>query len=541
MARWLSWEFLLIWYVIIAYFFTQVVPQGCMRLLALCESDVYCLGFMRPSLWRANYEMDNGDIQWREFRCEIHLLSLAAAAYVVLRAAFGRRRTWPCLMLSLAFVGYLHGGHTIFLLVACSGSYAVARAFGASKWAPVAAWAYGLSLIGFKVLNMQLKLAWVLGPVGKSLDNLPRAYDWHQSLSLMVLRLISFNMDYYWALKAVEGGAPQHEVPATADSEALTYKLRERRPRPVADYSLANCIAHAFYAPLWLAGPTMSFNVFASHLRDREQEAVRGWRLLLYGFRLVVCLALLEFVLHVAPVFALGRSKAYERLLRGDGEADLAALYVFMILNVMWLKFLVIWRFARLWALCDGFECIENMQRCVCNNYSIIGFWKGWHVSFNRWLVRYLYVPLGGRKWRWANVWLVFGFVAIWHDAEVKLLAWGMLNAGFLAMEHLAGSFWQSSTLAPLRARPELARWVRCAAGTTYIYVMLFVNLVGYGIGVGGSLSVTGAAFFGNAGQGLKTLLGSYIILFSGVQVMLELRACGISRDAGDEEPIKAT
>ena len=33
----------------------------------------------------------------------------------------------------------------------------------------------------------------------------------------------------------------------------------------------------------------------------------------------------------------------------------------------MWLKFLIIWRFARLWALCDGIEVVENMQRCVCD------------------------------------------------------------------------------------------------------------------------------------------------------------------------------
>lgn len=35
--------------------------------------------------------------------------------------------------------------------------------------------------------------------------------------------------------------------------------------------------------------------------------------------------------------------------------------------KAMWLKFLIIWRFARLWALCDGIEVVENMQRCVCN------------------------------------------------------------------------------------------------------------------------------------------------------------------------------
>ena len=60
----------------------------------------------------------------------------------------------------------------------------------------------------------------------------------------------------------------------------------------------------------------------------------------------------------------------------------------FWVLNFMWLKFLVIWRFFRSWALLDGVESPENIMKCVCNNYDIEGFWKNWHSSFNRWLVR---------------------------------------------------------------------------------------------------------------------------------------------------------
>jgi hypothetical protein len=58
-----------------------------------------------------------------------------------------------------------------------------------------------------------------------------------------------------------------------------------------------------------------------------------------------------------------------------------------MVLNFMWLKFAVIWRFFRLWALVSGVEVPENMLRCVNNNATILGFWKGWHASYNRWLV----------------------------------------------------------------------------------------------------------------------------------------------------------
>jgi D-alanyl-lipoteichoic acid acyltransferase DltB (MBOAT superfamily) len=36
------------------------------------------------------------------------------------------------------------------------------------------------------------------------------------------------------------------------------------------------------------------------------------------------------------------------------------------------------------------------------------------------------------------NVWLVFTFVALWHDIELKLLAWGWLICLFLLPELIA-------------------------------------------------------------------------------------------------------
>ena len=58
----------------------------------------------------------------------------------------------------------------------------------------------------------------------------------------------------------------------------------------------------------------------------------------------------------------------------------------------------------------------ENMNRCVHNNYNFEGFWRSWHRGFNQWLLRYIYFPLGGSKNKVWNIWIVFTFVAIWHD-----------------------------------------------------------------------------------------------------------------------------
>lgn len=100
--------------------------------------------------------------------------------------------------------------------------------------------------------------------------------------------------------------------------------------------------------------------------------------------------------------------------------AQQAALTGFWVLAFMWAKFATIWRVMRAAALLDGVSAPENMRRCFANNYDMEGFWRGWHSSFNRWLIRYMYVPLGGARTRLASIWLIFLFVALWHDLEVR-------------------------------------------------------------------------------------------------------------------------
>ncbi|CAE7873979.1 gup1 [Symbiodinium microadriaticum] len=389
---------------------------------------------------------------------------------------------------------------------------------GASRGAPVAAWAFGLLLLAIKALEVPVP---VLDPW---LRGLPTAYDWHQSLHFLSLKLISFNMDYFWALQDRQELEPTQDPEAQCQGHVLSELQKREKSRPLHEYSIFNLMTYFLYSPLWLAGPTTTFNSFMSHLHDRPQQAMSAWQLLLYALRLALCLGLLEALLCCTPVWAIGRSSTYLQL---HGRADLLVAYAILLLIVMWLKFLCIWRFARLWALCDGIDVPENMQRCVCNNYSLSGFWRGWHSSFNLWLVRYLYIPLGGRRWLWANVWVVFGFVALWHDLEAKLFAWGFLNAAFMVLEHLASVVWRSKAAA---LPAEASRWFRAAAGALYIYVLFFVNLVGYALGITGTLGLLHLAFGDAPSTALPLLMCTGLLALSMVQVMLELRESGFSR-----------
>lgn len=150
--------------------------------------------------------------------------------------------------------------------------------------------------------------------------------------------------------------------------------------------------------------------------------------------RLIFSLVTMEFVNHYMYMVAISKTQAWD----DDTILQIAMIALFNLV-LIWLKLLIIWRFFRLWALLDGIEAPENMIRCVTNNYSALGFWRSWHKSFNLWIIRYIYVPLGGTRYAMYNIWVVFTFVAVWHDINLKLLAWGWLISLFILPEIVAG------------------------------------------------------------------------------------------------------
>lgn len=190
----------------------------------------------------------------------------------------------------------------------------------------------------------------------------------------------------------------------------------------------------------------------------------------------------------------------------------------FFNLNHIWLKLLLPWRFFRLWALLDGIDPPENMVRCMSDNYSTQAFWRGWHRSFNRWIVRYIYIPLGGSggpgtrgKWGKArgmlNFLAVFTFVALWHDISLKLLAWGWLITLFVLPEVLA------ELLFPRRRwqNYKSAYRVICGIGAVGNVLMLMAaNLVGFALGLDGLKDLVHAIVGSYSGERLRLIWRSF-------------------------------
>jgi len=85
-----------------------------------------------------------------------------------------------------------------------------------------------------------------------------------------------------------------------------------------------------------------------------------------------------------------------------------------------------------------GFELSPNFLFPYRAN-SIGEFWRRWHISFYKWMLDYLYIPLGGNrvsKFRsYLNVLIVFIASGLWHGAALHYLIWGLWHGLGLTIE----------------------------------------------------------------------------------------------------------
>ena len=460
------------------------------------------------------------------------------------------QRTSYDLYFALLFVSVLHGFSAVKILFILYLNFNLAMCLP-KHMIPLATWifnvgvlfanelahGYSFSTISENVLPLPMAVVW-----SKSMDSfgglIPR---WEILFNITVLRLIAFNMDYYWSLDRDRAGSPIEvcrifpNMPLEScisitdkpkkkqlDPASLSERDRVSIPAPSSNFtSFRTYLAYVLYSPLYLTGPIINFNDYVAQSRY-PSPTLTTHRTVLYGIRFVLGLLCMELLLHYIYVVAISHSNPDWSTYTPFQLSMLA----FFNLHIIWLKLLLPWRFFRLWSLIDGIDPPENVVRCMSDNYSAFAFWRGWHRSFNRWIVRYIYVPLGGgagggvSKVRGiVNMLAVFTFVALWHDINLRLLMWGWLITLFVLPETLA-------TMAFPRRKwkdwPNAYR-VLCGIGAVFnILMMMAANLVGFAVGIDGLKGLVQGIT--GSWQGLAFLGAACSALFVGVQVMFEVR-----------------
>ena len=100
---------------------------------------------------------------------------------------------------------------------------------------------------------------------------------------------------------------------------------------------------------------------------------------------------------------------------------------------------------------------------------NIAEFWRHWHISLYRWLVDYIFIPLGGSRVRpprvYLNILITMFLSGLWHGAGLNFLAWGLWH-GMLLSVHRLWTHWRGAVITPPTRTAQILGW-----GTTFVAV----------------------------------------------------------------------
>lgn len=414
------------------------------------------------------------------------------------------------LIVNFVFCFYMHGTSTIFMLFIMLISYFISIKTYKYKYSNLIAWIWNLfigiiiskydhSYFAFSFILNRPSLSWFDYWINVKMR-------WNQTYRLTMLRCISFHMDLrnkYLNLKL-------YKCPFNND------KYKDYVDDNLTDFSIVNYFAYCLYTPLLISGPIISFYDWINQLKcnlsydDKlfpnkikspfYNKELSVKYIFIYLIRFLFCYFFFQIWLHFIWTSAFIKYGFPDHLKIENLEtiSDYKTYVIvlcsfgFLHLAFIWMKFLVIWRFARMWCLFDSIVPIENMQSCYAATTQINQFWKYWHSSFYLWNKRYIYIPLGGSKpkykyLKYINIIIVFGFTALWHgDWGASLLVWGCLMSLGMIPEILINKWYWNTNLSiiiNIRNNSYLNRYIHAFFGGINDIILISANMIGYGPG----------------------------------------------------------
>ncbi|CAL9098871.1 unnamed protein product [Musa textilis] len=475
---------------------------------------------LRPG-WISGRLNDISDAQWRNFRENLPILTVVLGFFTIVANILrywynlkGRGMSFIWILTSLSYLSYLHGACVGYIISIGSLNFFMAKVFARSKYYLGMLWVFNLAILivnrifegySFSLFGQQLAF----------LDNYRGTFRWHICFNLVILRMISYGCDYHWSYKKPYFDQKKHMQRCNICSSGKTcyFSLQERSIHG-DKYSFSMYLCYLIYAPLYIAGPIVSFNAFAAQM-DMPQKNYSLGEIIRYGLKWILTLLLMEAMTHFFYYNAFAVSGSWRHV------SPLEILIIgYGVLNFMWLKFFLIWRYFTFLSLMTGIETPENMPRCINNCYDLETFWKSWHASFNKWLVRYMYIPLGGSQRKLVNVWVIFTFVAVWHDLEWKLLSWAWLTCIFFAPEILIKSC-RNAVQVRSAFGMCIQRELNAVAGAVTISCLMVANLAGFVMGPSGIKWLISRLLHKD---GLPILAGTFTTFYVGTKLMFHIR-----------------
>ena len=315
----------------VIYFYFYLVYPISIDTSKICDETYTCSRFRVPESYAPSLvpylsesfsvsSFDLADGQWRQFRSNLSLMLYTMVGTTLLHSLLlkfvdyyigldknqadredikKQLSTIFRLIVALVALGIQHGRHSLLVLLISIVGYLIAKSV--SKYNSKIIWMYGIFILLFKELYRlqsfrQFKNMAVLKYLLKVLFSKEYGgmYGWQLPANFLALRIISFGIDMQWAR--------QDRKDKKSSSRGKDIQLHDR---PLEEYNLLNFLVYVLYAPLYMAGPIITFNSFMYYTNNQQKEV----NVYVYAIRFVGCYLLMEvrqfslFIIYYAFVY----------------------------------------------------------------------------------------------------------------------------------------------------------------------------------------------------------------------------------------------
>ncbi|MGY8654721.1 MAG: MBOAT family O-acyltransferase [Verrucomicrobiia bacterium] len=324
-------------------------------------------------------------------------------AAILFRVLSGRSKPWVCIVFGGAFFVYFSiqsvGGYAgAACLIVFLWEALFSRLYRpGSRWCVAGVIQALLILLAFKYWNF---LVGIFSPVAGG-------GAWHWDGAFLPLGISFFTFEF------------------------IHYAVDRYKGRTEAG-SFVEYLAFILFFPTLVAGPIKRFQSFVPNLRKPETDWNTDWN---RGVTRILCGLAKKFVL----------ADFLTSLTDHLNAADIAAAERWIL--PVWLLAYGLKIYFDFSAYSDiaigsarlfGLRIPENFDWPYLRT-NIAEFWKHWHMSLYRWLVDYVFIPLGGSRVRipavYRNVLVTMLISGLWHGAGLNFVVWGLWH-GILLCAH---------------------------------------------------------------------------------------------------------
>ncbi|CAM2111139.1 unnamed protein product [Caretta caretta] len=271
-------------------------------------------------------------------------------------------------------------------------------------------------------------------------------------------------------------------------------------------YSFFWMLAYMFYYPVFHNGPIMTFNEFTKQMKRPEACSLKSnlCILLLGIIRIFFWWWLAELMIHLMYIHAIYSSSSHLEAvsywtLAGTLQARISppvqcffrccccqhkgGLALAQVL-FFYVKYLVLFGIPALIIRMDGLKP-PALPCCVSTMHSFTGMWRSFDVGLHHFLIRYIYIPMGGSHGSVFGMLfstaITFSFVSYWHGGHNYLWFWAALNWLGIIAENGVKRLLSVSFVRDLIDRffsPRICRRLHAALAAVSTSMLILSNLV---------------------------------------------------------------